>query len=877
MSTTAAVRFERISTKGGGRYWRTKAGSALPHGRDYIHGPRFKISEASAGAKTRDKVAESPNNNSESGFEQAFSSLGYAYLKDKAPRLLDFLVGFQLVDRNEDNTKAMAVFGFRVGKQWLYAPVFFLNGDLKGHELLYIKNQDTFVPMKENWVNYLMNRQPHVLGENSEEDAYQLGGMQPDIRRMSLSPSSGFGKRGVDDWAKPVLPFLAAARVKAGRSLFAAAKAGTKLAFDAVVQNPQKAAMVELADRIDLNRVLPQSFTMLKAAWDIAQAFPGVYAGFKKFYGADCFSRWGKEVQAAAKSKRLSVLPKPPVKQAQVRRTGIGLIQDKPLPPHPIKSGALEIHVYEDVATGKSKPELTDAERSKLLHDTVLIKDKRDPHQTSVAYNTQVEQRLINPDATGLFSVLEKPGSFERMLVLFHPYSAKGHEDFATVIRLGEGKKDWLNSHPSNVWTNQAEEKAEFNDWFDKLGKGSLEKGGLYVAITPDGCATVPFEVDQANDGVYTVSLNAHCRYSEERSVMLPRRQRDQDPYVGRVSNYGVKMFVDAEHKQGTAIRAIQGDLRIPGSAKFLKLADPPKPQSSRNECCIMPVEETSASEDRPIQLGKLDDIQVLFTEKTARLKIYDDHSEVSITTAHAGVQRLTKFAALISLVRDHGLSEAAAREMLKRAAARTSEVYRIDYAPGFGPRVKEASPNNSMLEGGPRAPFMLPPEIGYESYGGRAGSRTQEPHEQYNPVPELDSSMTDPNVYNIWQNYTHEDFQNQMGQAQQAAQDGQKEVFDTSMISGMLKAVRQDSLVDRHLGDLMQALDKLGRILLLFYWHGEEFEDRYGKQDLPELEDGLRNSFESLGDITLFLKEKTVNTDMTEMGDPDIEETARN
>ncbi len=75
----------------------------------------------------------------ESSFEQAFSSLAYAYLKDKSPRLLDFIVGFQLVDRNEDNTKAVGIFGFKVGDQWLYAPVFFLNGDLKGHELLYIK------------------------------------------------------------------------------------------------------------------------------------------------------------------------------------------------------------------------------------------------------------------------------------------------------------------------------------------------------------------------------------------------------------------------------------------------------------------------------------------------------------------------------------------------------------------------------------------------------------------------------------------------------------------------------------------------------------------------------------------------------------------
>jgi hypothetical protein len=122
---------------------------------------------------------------------------------------------------------------------------------------------------------------------------------------------------------------------------------------------------------------------------------------------------------------------------------------------------------------------------------------------------------------------------------------------------------------------------------------------------------------------------------------------------------------------------------------------------------------------------------------------------------------------------------------------------------------------------------------------------------------------------------------------AQQAAQSGQKEVFDVSMISGLLKSVRHQSLVDRYLGDLMKALDKLGRILFLFYWHSEEFEDRYGKGDLPELEDSLRNAFEMLGDVTLFLREKTVqgNTGI-ELGnssvpadapEPNLAETARN
>jgi hypothetical protein len=97
------------------------------------------------------------------------------------------------------------------------------------------------------------------------------------------------------------------------------------------------------------------------------------------------------------------------------------------------------------------------------------------------------------------------------------------------------------------------------------------------------------------------------------------------------------------------------------------------------------------------------------------------------------------------------------------------------------------------------------------------------------------------------------------------AAQSGQKDVFDTSMIGSLIKSVRDDTMVDRHLGALMGGLDKIGRILFSFYWHKDKFEDRYGKKDMPELEDNLRNSFEQLGDLLLFLKQKTIEANTNE------------
>ena len=66
----------------------------------------------------------------------------------------------------------------------------------------------------------------------------------------------------------------------------------------------------------------------------------------------------------------------------------------------------------------------------------------------------------------------------------------------------------------------------------------------------------------------------------------------------------------------------------------------------------------------------------------------------------------------------------------------------------------------------------------------------------------------------------------------------------------------------------------RLGRLLMNFYWHQEQFSDHYGKSEMPEMEDAMRNAFESLGDVTLFLKERSVDPDTD--SDPNIDDAAK-
>jgi len=804
----------------------------------------------------------------ETEFAQAFSSLAYAYLKDKAPRLLDYMLGFQLIDRNEDNTKAVGVFGFQLDKQWLYAPVFFLNGDLKGHELLYVKNNDSFVPMKENWINYLMSRKPHILGEPSVNKLQELGGIAPDINSLSLSPT---GNKNASDiyWLRPVLPMLAAFKVKLANSLYRGA-GNRQLDQKAIVRSPFTAALAKTASNLDFNQVLPKSLLLLEAAYDLAERYPAIKKATCDFYGANCFSRWGKEFRSNTIKQASSILYSPTTVTLTSTNLLSGAAQSRPTIDH-IKEGKLQ--VVTSVTSDQGGLDTKDQEN--LLQGKIVIKDRREDAEVSKVYATENEIRLFNPSETELYSVLEKSGEFSKMLVVLNGISSRGAEYMTTVIRIDDKdsqNKSWLNADNTAVFATQVSmDKNDWKDWFDGLSSETdLAEEAEYIAINATHSATAPFHVlTDMGDGQYKVDFRISKDYLSSRDSLLPQVQ-SRYASGGDNRTRGVTLIVGKQDKPGLRLRPLSSELCVPASFKFIKLSDGSS-SGFFGSCGCSPLDEDS----NPIKLGSLSDIQRLLVEKTARLKVFNNGTDVYLDSVIGSVQ-LSKKAALCQLVATHGLREKAAMDMLKKAEQKGHAVYRVRYAPGYGAE-KQAAPNTSVLAGGPTFPLDTESNNdGSETYGPSTSVRTQTSTEKTSPIPSLSGRNTNRSKWDNWQNFEAKDFKQNLQAAQVAGKEGQKEVFDVSMMAGMLKTVRQDSIVDRHLGDLMSALDSLGRLIMNFYWHQEEFEDRYGKSDLPELEDSLRNAFESLGDITLFLKEKTIESS-ADKGDINLDEVSRN
>lgn len=815
------------------------------------------------------KCADSPDENQESGFEQSLASLSYAYLADRVPRLLPFLIGFQLIDRNDDNTKAVGVFGFKLGRQWMFAPVFFLNGDLEGKELLYLKQQDVVIPLAEKWVNYLMARRPHVLGEGSSKDVFQLGGLSPNIERLSYPPS--YGKYGSDagtqPWAKDVMPLIAACANKSAGFIFPGA-GPRRLDFNKLASAPIRAACLGVPSFADfLTNAGPQA---VKTARDWYQHWPGFRAGIDRFHGgADLLSRLDTRNKAAADSL---LAPGPATK------------------PEPwsllpgIKAAAgddkVRILTRDAVAIKRNLPPLTDDEKTKALLHGYLVKDERTGKEVTKVYNTQIKQTLMTPDTTGLYEVLESPGSFEKMLVITAPADNSGHNDFVTVVRLGDGNKSWLNAGRHRIFVRNPLTDAEYRDWHKGLPKNdTLETGATYMAVAARGQGTAPFTVrDKTKRGeldAYRVDFHSQEDYKRGRPGWAPKTQHSPGApkdYATTGSGCYLSSFdalIVLNAYPDTGLRAVGGALYIPTETfKFLKLKDPPKPKKEDGGMLLDCCGDCGSEEPRPIAPGDLQDLQLLMTEKTAEIKLIGDNHEVSVMSK-VGSVRLPYTQALFHLIRTHGCDEASAHEMLKSAQVlgRQAIKYRLKYADSYpypGP--------------GPGAPAMPPPLYGTEPRGYRNVTSIY-PQQEEIPIPALDSSRTDPRIYDPFLGITPEQppgpDQGAMQVAQQAAQSGQKEVFDTAAIAAMLKATGDDQLVDKHLGDLMKALNALGRILISLYWHGEEMRDRYGKSEIGELTDSVRNTFSNLGDVVLYLREKSVKPESEDLNDLSLRDSA--
>lgn len=727
-------------------------------------------------------------------FEQNFADLAYAHLRGKAQRLLDYLLGFQVVDKNEEGTKAAGVFGFQVGEQSMMAPMFFINGALKGHQLLRLVESDSFVPLRENWVNYLIGRKPSVLGEATPFTDRQLRTYEPDLSIFSESPLSskyscvqagrGYWFDGTKEF--DIQPFLRDFCIRPSHPVFK--QASERCSLDAV--------FAKYGSRI----ARPLAELMAK--------YPQVGDAVARFYDVP------------------SLLEKASAADINIAFSGGADASDE---------GAVRV-ITADTPEDLSNFDFTPAEQQRILAEGEVYRDSR--KNTTLVYRTRENKILSKPAGAGVYSVLTRGAKTAKGL--FFPVTTTIGDGHSSVGVLADPDgKGWALVDPRGVLARVDKLEQEWSDFFAKLPSASAQVGKTYMAVGPTGgAASVPFEVlKRETDGdatrlyvyvpTWPVVKTRDSKLNSCYDGPVVRHTAEGIDLVGRdLGCCGPTTSNDQTYKRRDArIVCIQ-----PGSRSFSKLNDTLLVPDGFK---LLELGEQGGLDFRPGT--ELDMTSYLY--KQAGLKdLYVEFSGRTFQVEAGGRNSgsLTRKEAMRRLVLDCAVGVDDAYNMLDSAVTEKRAHFLVKPAFSVSPGDIDSMRRTTGFLGNPG----------------------DLPVSRHLVIPELRGGSAQP--------MGQDDIANVL---QQAAATGQKEVFDTASLAALVSTTRVGDSVDELLSDIVLGLDRIGRVLFMFYWHNDKFIERYGEDDMKELEDALVNSFTGVGDLALFLKKAVIEPDVATMG----------
>lgn len=144
-------------------------------------------------------------------FEENFGLLTTAVVDERVPNLKPYDLGFQLVDKSDDNTQAFGVRGFKL-RELVLMPFFFNNGKVGGYEMLYLPKNGVFVPATEQWVVYLLSRAEKTPGRPDNKAFSDFSRLSPNLlplRRPLIFKQSNYFERAITKYGSLACKFLA--------------------------------------------------------------------------------------------------------------------------------------------------------------------------------------------------------------------------------------------------------------------------------------------------------------------------------------------------------------------------------------------------------------------------------------------------------------------------------------------------------------------------------------------------------------------------------------------------------------------------------------------------------------------------------------------
>ena len=855
---------------------------------------------------------QAPESANQRQFEDDFGSLAYQFVEDRAPALVPYMLGFEVVDRNEDGSKAVGIFGYKVDDDFYYIPCFFLNNQVRGVDMMLNKKTNQFIPLTEKWIDYVVNKHSIRIGSPASDEVRDTM-RNPDLSFVQR-PQTALGKIAEDN--SPWTPSEAWMHIKEAtakiaqdpsfQEMFFGASASVKGCFE---KSAESRYFKDFMEKVGGPECMS---SFLKAMHDVefANAYLSLYKDAEavftdKLVNASIHVDRMKKAAAARPKIRIVDSTDGLVKASQDEpKTDVGE-EDKPLT---VEENARQIVEHDFTIEDERK----DEEAAKVTEDEALV---------------SFERRFNPPDGVGKYNFMMSDGK-TREGVMLNVVVSPSCEKNNTLVVFEDGGNIVAEACPRSIITTEFEEdrkgddvRNELKDLYDKakpmsdieIGSGDgKSEGNAYLFVDDKGNAAGPFMIkftisDGDNirfgtglfDGCTVIKTKNVDGLNESYGFMdwnLEDRFHDKDGRPRKdalccdpcCESCGYRDFITIGTFSGLPKKTSSG-LIIPNDWKALKIKNitkwppyiPDEKEEDRRVREAKIAKERADAESKYTFASAIDVLEEMKSEGIERIKVASDGVEFGIEVDGAKRRHgpIGYKAAAVDLVTRFGLRPRRAFSVLAKAAS-SGSVRMLVQVPSLRQIEKKAQDN--LVNVAMPAPLEQLPSV--DPYSGVPVYQTpyvDMTQGQYTGVPglppeggltrginiggEMERSMGQgeyPDEHNDSMDGALPIDEEARRLAEEAAAAGQRHVFDQAAIGGLAKVYDTASVVDSYIPDFMDTVDRLGRILFLFYWKHEDFNQRYGSDDMVQMEDRIRNVFKQLGELTLSLKEKAVQKD---------------
>lgn len=766
--------------------------------------------------------------------EKIFSQMAYEHLQGKVPDLLkpEHRLGFEVVHANDEGNRIAGMFAFRIGEKIYYVPCFFIQGKIVGVESILDKDEEQFKPLTKRQVSYIIKNKDSDDGDGGVPRE-EVGRHVNDSGLERIANPPGKHASGVSPHDLDRLPQI---------DFAGAFKLAVRLADEATDKKLSNVMEEYVRDTGDLS----VSEELTKAAcenWDLADAIAKHIPQSSLLpEGDDVMQKIASRQAALTKKAAAAPAPEPLVK---LRRD----------PYNPVTKSA-------ETSTSYAFPD-----------GITLITDKRDAESTATV--------LENPEEC--FTTLSDEGDYK---LLCCDYTTKP----ALVINRGKGVEigDEFDSYPSafsefdyedpatrevivlmkeggevceivtRVTSDRpiycSDEEVSDDERIKPTPLEELKTGKNYVITDGKGahtCVKIRSKKDGDEDSPtrYMVVNTSPPRkditkselddsYLHEKTMTIHEDHEDANLKEGLIGGCCKAYEVDCMVNDSELVRSITNELLkesfehatthsfsveaerdgVGGYMYTVRDADEPWTErgspiktaavlitafnvSAKDAGAIMKSAEENVL--RPVEFFTVDNSDAAKLVKSAgnRLKWLDEPFLQDTVNQTFGVTEALDYETYIPTVID--------------------ERGKIEE-----PRFWDAIDPSDGSEGNPRH--------------ADADSFHVKMADEHKHITEITLITASP------------------ANISQLAEDlDMPQVFEHGAIASLVKTFDSMRLIEKYTAKIDDCMDALGRILFLYYWKPEDFNEAFGSDDMETLEDTLISGYRTMGELCLDFKDK--------------------